>query len=84
MTMNSRYGIQARADGSCDLLNQSKVDSRFRGNDGNKRLERACCLDVPYATVGRSAAVARFRRSDEIPTGASPAVIPAKAGIHTL
>ena len=27
------------------------VDSRLRGNDGNRRLERAYSLDVPFATA---------------------------------
>ena len=40
------------------------VDSRFRGNDGNRQRERAYSLDVPFATAGRSAAVARLRGND--------------------
>ena len=31
---------------------RSRVDSRFRGNDGNGRLERPYSLDVPCATAG--------------------------------
>ena len=34
------------------LATSARVDSRFRGNDGNRRLERGYSLDVPCATAG--------------------------------
>ena len=37
----------------------------FRGNDGNRRLERADCLDVPCATAGTGLlALAGLRGND--------------------
>ena len=50
------------------------VDSRFRGNDGKRRLERVYCLDVPFATAGTDPlTVARFRGND---AGRRPEQIP--------
>ena len=58
------------------------VDSRFRGNDGKRRLERAYCLDVPAVTARTGPpALAGFRGNDG--TGAGDAS-PAKARIRSL
>ena len=57
------------ARGLSHLWSDMPADSRLRGNDGMRRLERAYSLDVPSATAG---------------TGPLAFVIPAKAGIHRL
>ena len=61
--MRRRPPLRAASDRTMRRQIQ-RVDSRFRGNDGNRRLQRVCSLDVPCAVAGRYAFVARFRGND--------------------
>jgi len=57
--------VDCRLGGSSPATS-ALVDSRFRGNDGKRRLERVYFLEIPFATAGTGPlAVAGFRGNGE-------------------